>query len=186
MIWNRIAWAATIGSTILALAAFSWIWCDRAGLIQYGDAWLPSERRLAGDFTLQLLDGSSLDLRTVRKEGRAILLNFWAPWCPPCIREAPVLEALSRAQQDRVTVIGVDAETDVAQATAFVARHQLTYAIGYDPTGTMISDFRVRLVPVTYVITRRGSILRRYEGELTVDVARDIGAELENDSNGAN
>jgi thiol-disulfide isomerase/thioredoxin len=62
--------------------------------------------------------------------GAPLLLNFWATWCPPCLKEMPLLDAFSRQQQKngwRVVGLAVDSPTPVR---AFLARHPVNFAVG--------------------------------------------------------
>ncbi len=63
----------------------------------------------AVDFTLPDLDGRPVRLSSFR--GRWVIINFWATWCTPCLREIPELIWFSERYSDRATVIGINYET---------------------------------------------------------------------------
>lgn len=84
------------------------------------------------EFTLPLLSGdgsvSSEELR-----GSPVIINFWASWCDPCRREAPLLEQAWRDHEaDGLTVLGVDLRDAPANARAFVKKHGITYPVVVD------------------------------------------------------
>jgi peroxiredoxin len=120
----------------------------------------PKVGRPAPAFALQRLTGDGdLSLRSFR--GKTVVLNFFASWCVPCKREAPVLERLW--QQDRargLVVLGVDANDSRGDAQHFVQVHDLTYPVVFDQNGRISSDrYAVSNLPVTYVLNPKGRIV---------------------------
>lgn len=100
---------------------------------------------------------------------RILVVNFWATWCPPCIRELPDLKAFHLANSNRpVSVIGVSVDeggTDVVRD--FVDRNALGYPVGL-VTESMAGAFRASgTIPATYVIDRQGRFAAHYLGALT-------------------
>jgi peroxiredoxin len=111
-------------------------------------------------FSLGRLTGDGdLSLRSLR--GKTVVLNFFASWCDPCKREAPVLEHLW--QQDRaqgLVVLGVDANDLRGDAQRFVHVHGLTYPVVFDHDGLVAANrYAVANLPVTYVLNPRGRIV---------------------------
>jgi DsbE subfamily thiol:disulfide oxidoreductase len=131
----------------------------------------------AKEFTLGLLDGSSLTLSEMR--GELVLINFWASWCPPCEDEMPALQAISeefRAQG--VTVVGVaydDTETD---AREMISRFGLTYPVGLDAGDRISSDYGITGVPETFVVDRNGQVAYVHIGPVTAEQLRQDLANL--------
>lgn len=110
----------------------------------------------APDFTVPRLGAGSIALEALR--GRLVFLNFWATWCPPCKREMPSMERLYRRYRDRglaVVAISIDSG-GVEGVAAFVKRLGLTFPIGLDPTVEVANRYRVRALPSSFLIDRRG------------------------------
>jgi cytochrome c biogenesis protein CcmG, thiol:disulfide interchange protein DsbE len=79
----------------------------------------PVLRSLEPDFTLPDLGGKMVSLQQLR--GRPVLVSFFATWCPPCVEEAPSLEALARRIGDKATVLVVSVDEDFEALKRFYA-----------------------------------------------------------------
>jgi thiol-disulfide isomerase/thioredoxin len=105
--------------------------------------------------------------------GKAVYLNFFATWCPPCNEEAPQIEALARTFAARgLQVVGVDVLENAGKAGAFRARHRLTYPIVVD-SGTLRDQYEVNGLPVHVFIDRAGVVRKIVVGELSPSAMRD-------------
>jgi methionine-rich copper-binding protein CopC/peroxiredoxin len=112
------------------------------------------------------LSGSSLSLAAL--EGEVVVLNVWATWCAPCIRELPVLEALHRQYRDeglRVGGVSVDRGAAREAVRSFVEALDITFTIALDPDQTVMNRFRILGVPETFPIGPDGIIAHRWIGE---------------------
>ncbi|AXI83392.1 TlpA family protein disulfide reductase [Xylella taiwanensis] len=116
------------------------------------------------------LGGEEYDLAAHR--GKWVLVNFWATWCAPCLKEMPELSALHRRRND-VEVIGLaydDSKPEEIQA--FLRSHSVDYPIiivdVFDPP----KDFAVpRGLPMSYLIAPDGTVAKQFLGSIT---ARDV------------
>jgi peroxiredoxin len=121
----------------------------------------PKVGRAAPVFSLQRLSGEGdLSLRSFR--GKAVVLNFFASWCSPCKREAPVLQRLWRQDRtDHLVVLGVDTGPDAASdGRKFVKVHGITYPVVFDPNASVaMNQYALPGLPVTYVLNPQGHIV---------------------------
>src|SRR5688500_13064847 len=95
-----------------------------AGLVRVGRrmAAAPPVGAPAPAFRLQALDGTSLSLADL--QGKVVIVNLWASWCPPCLSEMPALERLHRELgKDGAVVVGVAADPGEADVRTIVARY---------------------------------------------------------------
>ncbi len=115
--------------------------------------------------------GGELAMRSMF--GQPLLLNFWATWCPPCVKEMPELDRFAKAfasQGGRVVGLAVDNPTAVRQ---FLAKTPVSYGIGlagFD--GTELSrklGNSTGALPFTAMFDRQGRIVQRKLGETTHD-----------------
>jgi peroxiredoxin len=115
------------------------------------------------EITLQDFDGKRVTAADLR--GNILVLDFWATWCAPCIKEIPIFNQLQeKYAARRVKVIGVTmASGPVEEVKPFTARHNMKYTIlmGDDEQSY---DFNVFAFPTTFVVTRDLKIYKKYIG----------------------
>ncbi len=138
-----------------------WIFASRieADASTTGEIAQPYEGFLAPDFELTAATGDTLRLSELR--GKAVILNFWASWCPPCRAEMPAFQAIHQAYQDSgLVVLGINAanQDDLTQANEFIAEMNLTLPILYDASASAQELYAVSALPSTFFIDRAGII----------------------------
>lgn len=129
----------------------------------------------ASDFELRDMDEESIKLSDYR--GKVVLLNFWATWCPPCIREMPSMERLhQQVDADDFKVIAINQMEDVDQVFAFTGQLEVdpTFEILFDTNSEVSRDYAVRGLPTTYLIDKKGNIRYRAVGGREFDHAEVI------------
>jgi cytochrome c biogenesis protein CcmG/thiol:disulfide interchange protein DsbE len=138
------------------------------------------EKPRAPAFELPSLDGGGT-ISLAEYRGKAVVLNFWASWCEPCKREAPMLEDAWRRYRDRdLVVLGVDAQDFKRDARRFAERYGLTYPIAYDGPGESLPRYGLSGFPETWWIDRRGRLVAYSRGEFTrEELERNIEQALE-------
>lgn len=120
----------------------------------------------APDWSSRSLDGTTLSLADYR--GQVVLLNIWATWCAPCLREMPALQELQdEFGSQGLTVIGasIDRGSARGQVEQFIGEQQIGFRILLDPDQTVMEAFRAIGVPESILIDREGTIRHRWLGE---------------------
>jgi peroxiredoxin len=135
----------------------------------------------APEFSLALDDGSTYQLtdlagkpiRLSDLRGKAVWINFFATWCPPCQSETPVMRQISETYRDRgLEVIAVSVqETSAADVQSYADRYQLTYTIGFDGSGRIFHQYRVYALPTQFFVDPNGVISAVAQGPMTVESA---------------
>ncbi len=155
---DRGRWMVMTG--IILLAGALWIAFsaapNRGGSAQ-GLQTAPREGFLAPDFTLQDLNGQTYTLSDLR--GQAVLLNFWATWCPPCRAEMPAIAQVYEDYRGQgFLVLAVTADDTRADAAAFAAEYGLPFPILTDSSATAARAYRITSLPTSFFITPQGII----------------------------
>ena len=115
-------------------------------------------------FQLTDLDGAPVTLEALR--GKAVWINFFASWCPPCQQETPILRELSERYRDRgLEIVGVSVqETSADDVAAYAARYELPYTIGFDGSGHIFRAYKVYALPTQYFLDTNGVIAHIVNG----------------------
>jgi thiol-disulfide isomerase/thioredoxin len=108
-----------------------------------------------------------------RYRGKPIIINFWATWCPPCVQEMPMLDALHKSGD--AVVIGV-ATDEAADVKAFIERYKLKMPIvlDYDAPGLARALAVPRTIPYTVAIDRQGKVVATQRTMLSESDLKDM------------
>lgn len=116
------------------------------------------------DFERPGLDGVPVRLSAFR--GQWVVVNFWATWCGPCIREIPLLDALHR-ERDDVTVIGVNfEEIDHQDLEQFVDRMSISYPVVEVGAEPLVPFEPLKGLPSTFLVSPDGVPVAAKVGEV--------------------
>lgn len=126
-----------------------------------------------GDWTLAGLGEDAEPIDLAARRGQPVVLNFFASYCAPCVREMPALEADYQELGDRVAFVGVAVQDRASDALALVERTGVTFTIGADPDGELYAASGSTLLPATLVLDADGEVVSRLVGELGGDELRD-------------
>ena len=117
----------------------------------------------AHDFTGELNDGSTVNLKDYQH--RFVLLNFWATWCVPCLKEMPDLEkAYQKMGSKKLIVLAVGMGEDKSSISKFAEKHEFTFPMIADSTLEIARLYGVENIPITYLINPEGVIIGRALG----------------------
>jgi cytochrome c biogenesis protein CcmG/thiol:disulfide interchange protein DsbE len=121
---------------------------------------------VAPDFSLQNSSGETVRLSDLR--GKPVVINFWATWCGPCVREMPALQRYQDKYPDFI-LLGIDEGEKADVVKKFTDKMKLTYRILIDEKGTVANLYKVMIMPTTYFVNRDGIIHARHFGYMGED-----------------
>lgn len=158
---SNIIIAMAVVAGLMGFALGGWLSMERSDVLRSGERY--------EDFELPDVDGQRRRLSEL--EGRVIVVNFWATWCPPCVRELPMLAEVERRLSGQgLSIVGV-AEDDADDVRAFLERYPTGYLqLIANPFAESISgrygNVR-RVLPFTVVIDRDGTKVWQRFGEVS-------------------
>ena len=147
--------------TLPFLLGLAWTFVSRpsAGATTDGRLPAPQVGFPAPGFTLPDLSGMDVNLADL--QGRVVVLNFWASWCPPCRAEMPAFEQAFRKYEDQgLVVLAVNAshQDPFGDMQAFLEPLAPTFTILRDATGAVNRLYAITSLPTTFFIARDGTI----------------------------
>ena len=117
-------------------------------------------------------DGDPVDLGQYL--GEPLLVNFWATWCAPCVREMPMLRDMSEELAGDVTFLGVNVQDIPMNAEAFIDELNVAYDQATDPNGDYFRAVGGLGMPTTLLVDAQGFVRYRHTGELDAEGLREL------------
>ncbi len=117
--------------------------------------------------SLALSDMSNIPHSLSEYRGKPLLINFWASWCRPCVKEMPALQRLQDAfNKDQFQVIAINISENQASINNFLSQQEteLTMDILIDETGTALGSKLIDVMPSSFVVDAEGNVLEKIVG----------------------
>ncbi|HEU4556205.1 MAG TPA: TlpA disulfide reductase family protein [Longimicrobium sp.] len=164
---NRRQWivVGVVVALLAVLVGVGWTMRDRFLPVEVGST--------APEVTASDLNGRPVRLSQLR--GQVVLLNVWATWCGPCQEEMPSMQRLYTSLKGeglRMVAVSIDAKPGSPDASgrpggdvaAFTREFGLTFDVWQDPSGAVARDFRTTGVPESFLVDKRGKIVKKVIG----------------------
>jgi thiol-disulfide isomerase/thioredoxin len=172
--WKRRAVLA--GGAATALGAGAWLASRIHGTESVSPVTSAPSTNTIWDWVLKTPDGLDLPLAAHRASG--LILNFWATWCPPCLREFPELDRFERDMQPRGWRVVAAAADESAAVKGFLAKTPVSFAIGIGGFEALNRSKELGNtqggLPFTAVFAPGGRLLKTILGETTRDALTSI------------
>lgn len=155
-LWVMLALIVVIIVAILLLPSGE---AEKESETQTESTTLVKAGNMAPDFTVEMVDGSSVTLGDLK--GNVVLLNFWATWCPPCRQE------LARVQSDVIdrfagrdfVFLPISRGETHQTVAAFREKTGYSFPMGLDPSQTVYDRYASNYIPRNFVIDRNGKVV---------------------------
>ncbi len=159
---NRTSFLLSVFFTFTVLVFFLSYGCNKPGKSAGGGGAVSAPALTVTDSI------SGAKIPASEYSGKVIFVNFWASWCPPCKEEMPSIEALYRemsssADFKMVTILYRDS---TKSGFDYMKSQGYTFPVYLDTEGTTASQFGVTGVPETYIIDKKGNLVKRVIGGL--------------------
>ena len=122
------------------------------------------------DFTITCLDGSTFHLADTR--GKVTILNLWATYCTPCVKELPHFDALYQEHRDDIAILAVHSSMITDDPAEYLANKGWTIPFAVDTDDDMIWGIvnGSSTLPQTIVLNRRGEVIYNQKGSVTPEM----------------
>ena len=122
----------------------------------------------ASDFTVYNGAGEAVSLSDL--QGKPVVINFWATWCPYCVDEFPLFEEAWQKYGDRAEFMMIDltdgSRDTVLGASSFVSEKGYTFPLYFDQDFSAVEAYGVYSIPVTLCVTAEGELYASHTGAM--------------------
>ena len=124
------------------------------------------------DLTFDLFDGNTGTLADY--EGTPLVVNFFASWCPPCVREMPEFQEVFERLDGRVAFLGLSQDQSPQDALALVETTGVTYDVGWDLDLEVYGATGSIAMPTTAFVSPSGELLDTFAGALDTESLSEL------------
>lgn len=120
---------------------------------------------MALDFSLKMTDNK--DFRLLENKDKSVFVNYWATWCPPCVREFPDLEEMYLNYKDKMIFIAVNSAESKATIEAFMNKNKFTIPVAMDSDNRVGMMYGIQSIPTSFIVNTEGEIVFAQMGMMT-------------------
>ena len=124
-----------------------------------------SEGVAAPDFAFtDLATGRTLKLSDLRD--KPVYLNFWATWCPPCVKELPHIQAKYEQYKDKINFVAISLDGEQEAPAQFIPSRGYTFPVGYGNEREISRAYNVEAIPMSFIIDTNGVVKAKIVGSM--------------------
>lgn len=121
--------------------------------------------QIAPDFTFtDLVTGKTTKLSDLRD--KPVYLNFWATWCPPCVKELPHIQSKYEKYKDRIHFLAISVDSEQDAPAQFISSKGYTFPVGYGNEREISRAYNIEAIPASYIIGTDGTIKAQIVGSM--------------------
>ena len=121
--------------------------------------------QIAPDFTFtDLVTGKTTKLSDLRD--KPVYLNFWATWCPPCVKELPHIQSKYEKYKDRIHFLAISVDSEQDAPAQFISSKGYTFTVGYGNEREISRAYNIEAIPASYIIGTDGTIKAQIVGSM--------------------
>ena len=172
--FEAVAWALALAVLALALVMFNLP--DGATVNEKAPVSIPDDGipvgsevgQRAPDFVLPTVYGEDWQLSAMR--GKTAVINLWATWCNPCVKELPYFQSIMETYGDRIAVLAIHSDVITDDVKAFLDKKDYTLPFAVDESGEVISSLGGSvMLPQTIVVGPDGVITYNQVGSVDLE-----------------
>lgn len=158
--WRRELSKGLVASLLLILVTLAWFGLERLAPWRQSEGLSAVPKR-----TLEDIHGRQVSLSELAANDQKLLINLWATWCPPCLREMPLLESLDARDDLQVAVINQG--EDLLPVVRYLDAQALNFEFALlDPRQQLLAELDAAGLPTSVLFDAGGKVLHRHVGEL--------------------
>jgi thiol-disulfide isomerase/thioredoxin len=143
---------------------FIWLMGVVGNVLLMASVWAHTVGETSPSCALTSLDGKATH-NLQELQGEVLYVDFWASWCPPCVRSFPFMDQLDHDFKDKgLRVIGINMDEKQGDAVDFLDKYPVDFDIAVDAAKQCAKDFGVMAMPTSYLIDRNGVIRHIHQG----------------------
>nr|WP_299340093.1 TlpA disulfide reductase family protein [Allomuricauda sp.] len=119
-------------------------------------------RKLLEDYNWRLSNAEGKSLNFSELEGKVVLINFWATWCPPCVAEMPSLNDLYTDYQDKVAFVFVASDKE-EKVASFMTKRGYQFPVYFETSSTP-QQLVSKSIPATFILNKSGELVVEEKG----------------------
>ena len=119
-----------------------------------------------------VLSGDDKDISLEKLKGKVVYLDFWASWCVPCRKSFPWMNEMhARYDKKNFTIVAINLDSSKAEALKFLEKVPADFDIAYDPEGSVADKYKLKAMPSSYLIDKKGKLVFAHKGYREGDTA---------------